>query len=97
MVAPLGWSPRAAFLVCPTTPAGILLPNPIEGEYRSDRQRSHSYQHEGRSSGALVAGIIAVLVILLAVWFFTNNGATTDGDRDVDVNVTVPAAPATTN
>jgi hypothetical protein len=49
--------------------------------------------NEGRSSGALVAGIVAVLVILLAIWFFANNGiGTTDGDggvqATVDVNVT---------
>ena len=53
--------------------------------------------NEGRSSGALVAGIIAVLVILLALWFFNNNGTATDGGTDIDVNVTVPEAPATTN
>lgn len=48
----------------------------------------------GRSSGALVAGIVAVLVILLAIWFFANNGtAGNDGvtEATVDVNVSVPA------
>lgn len=44
----------------------------------------------GRSTGALVAGIVAVLLILIAIWYFANNG-TTAGDGDVDVNVTVPA------
>lgn len=52
---------------------------------------------EGRSSGALVAGIVAVLVILLAIWFFANNGGTAASDGDVDINVTIPEAPATTN
>ncbi|CAN5776738.1 MAG: hypothetical protein LC739_01530 [Actinobacteria bacterium] len=47
----------------------------------------------GRSTGALVAGIVAVLLILIAIWYFANNGTTAgDGDVDVDVNV-----PATTN
>ena len=50
--------------------------------------------NEGRSSGALVAGIVAVLVILLAIWFFANNdvGGGDDGvTGTVDVNVSVPA------
>ncbi len=44
--------------------------------------------NEGRSTGALVAGIVAVLLILIAIWYFANNG-TTAGDGDIDVNVTV--------
>lgn len=47
--------------------------------------------NEGRSTGALVAGIVAVLLILIAIWYFANNGTTTAGDGDIDVNVTVPA------
>lgn len=50
--------------------------------------------NDGRSSGALVAGIVAVLVILLAIWFFANNdvGGGDDGvTGTVDVNVSVPA------
>lgn len=46
--------------------------------------------NEGRSTGALVAGIVAVLLILIAIWYFANNG-TTAGDGDIDVNVSVPA------
>ena len=40
------------------------------------------------SSGALVAGIVAVLLIALAVWYFGFRGDTT-ADPAVDVNVTV--------
>jgi len=47
--------------------------------------------NEGRSTGALVAGIVAVLLILIAIWFFANNGATTNDGGSVDINVTVPA------
>ncbi|MGH8924728.1 MAG: hypothetical protein ACRDWA_08870 [Acidimicrobiia bacterium] len=50
--------------------------------------------NEGRSSGALVAGIVAVLVILLAIWFFANNDVGGDDGTiggTVDVNVSVPA------
>ncbi|MGH8957280.1 MAG: hypothetical protein ACRDVK_01265 [Acidimicrobiia bacterium] len=46
--------------------------------------------NDGRSSGALVAGIVAVLVILLAIWFFANNDVG-GGDDTIDVNVSVPA------
>ena len=35
--------------------------------------------NEGRSTGALVAGIVAVLWILIAIWYFANNGD--DGRR----------------
>lgn len=41
------------------------------------------------SSGALVAGIVAVLLIALAVWYFGFRGADTAGEPTVDVNVTV--------
>lgn len=41
------------------------------------------------SAGALVAGIVAVLLIALAVWYFGFRGADTTGDPAVDVNVTV--------
>ena len=50
--------------------------------------------NDGRSSGALVAGIVAVLVILLAIWFFANNDVGGDDGTiggTVDVNVSVPA------
>jgi hypothetical protein len=40
------------------------------------------------SAGALVAGIVAVLLIALAVWYFGFRVDTT-GDPAVDVNVTV--------
>ena len=42
---------------------------------------------EGSSTGALVAGIIAALLILLAVWYF---GLRTSDDADIDIDVTVP-------
>lgn len=42
---------------------------------------------EGSSSGALVAGIVAVLLILLAVWYF---GLRAEDDGDVDIDVTLP-------
>jgi hypothetical protein len=41
-----------------------------------------------------VAGIVAVLVILLAIWFFANNDIGGDDGTiggTVDVNVSVPA------
>lgn len=47
--------------------------------------------NEGRSTGALVAGIVAVLLILIAIWYFANNGGTAADDGGVDINVTVPA------
>ncbi len=42
---------------------------------------------EGSSSGALVAGIVAVLLILVAVWYF---GLRTEDDADIDIDITVP-------
>jgi hypothetical protein len=39
------------------------------------------------SAGALVAGIVAVLLIALAVWYFGFRG--TDADPGTDVNVVV--------
>jgi hypothetical protein len=41
------------------------------------------------SAGALVAGIVAVLLIALAVWYFGFRGADTDPGTGVDVNVTI--------
>ena len=41
------------------------------------------------SAGALVAGIVAVLLIALAVWYFGFRGADADGGAGVDVDVTV--------
>lgn len=46
--------------------------------------------NEGRSTGALVAGIVAVLLILIAIWYFANNGTTAD-EGGVNIDVTVPA------
>ncbi|HEY7564724.1 MAG TPA: hypothetical protein VIA81_07360 [Acidimicrobiia bacterium] len=43
----------------------------------------------GNSAGALVAGIIAVLLIALAVWYFGLRDNTADGGAGTDVNVTV--------
>jgi hypothetical protein len=39
----------------------------------------------------LIAGIVAVLLILVAIWYFANNGDTTSGGGEVDVDVNVPA------
>ena len=45
------------------------------------------------SAGALVAGIVAVLLIALAVWYFGFRGADADGGgAAVDVDVTVEEA-----
>ena len=41
------------------------------------------------SAGALVAGIVAVLLIALAVWYLGFRGADADGGAGVDVDVTV--------
>jgi ferric-dicitrate binding protein FerR (iron transport regulator) len=41
------------------------------------------------SAGALVAGIVAVLLIALAVWYFGFRGADTESGTGVDVDVTV--------
>ncbi|HKX74665.1 MAG TPA: hypothetical protein VJR05_04670 [Acidimicrobiia bacterium] len=44
--------------------------------------------NEGTSAGALVAGIVAVLLILLAVWYF---GFRPAGEgEDININVDVP-------
>jgi hypothetical protein len=43
----------------------------------------------GNSAGALVAGIIAVLLIALAVWYFGLREGTADTGSGADVNVTV--------
>lgn len=51
---------------------------------------------QGNSSGALVAGIVAVLLIALAVWYFGFRGADVDGGGagvDVDVTVQETSAP----
>jgi hypothetical protein len=49
------------------------------------------------SAGALVAGIVAVLLIALAVWYFGFRGADTDGESGtgvtVEVEVPTTAAP----
>ena len=44
------------------------------------------------SAGALVAGIVAVLLIALAVWYFGFRGTDADGGAAVDVDVTVQEA-----
>lgn len=51
----------------------------------------------GNSAGALVAGIIAVLLIALAVWYFGLRGGTGDTDTGGDVNVTVEIPTPTTS
>ena len=48
------------------------------------------------SAGALVAGIVAVLLIALAVWYFGFRGADTDPGTGVDVDVTTPDGGETT-
>lgn len=48
------------------------------------------------SAGALVAGIVAVLLIALAVWYFGFRGADTDAGTGVDVDVTVQDGGETT-
>ena len=53
--------------------------------------------NQDSSAGALVAGIVAVLLIALAVWYFGFRGADTDGGAGVDVNVTVDDGTATTS
>jgi len=46
----------------------------------------------GNSAGALVAGIVAVLLIALAVWYFgLRGGADTDTGGNVNVTIEVPA------
>lgn len=50
---------------------------------------------QGSSSGALVAGIIAVLLIALAVWYFGFRGTDADGgSTGVTVEVEVPTTAA---
>lgn len=48
---------------------------------------------QGSSSGALVAGIVAVLLIALAVWYF---GFRTDADGGSGTGVTVEVEVPTT-
>jgi hypothetical protein len=48
---------------------------------------------DGSSAGALVAGIVAVLLIALAVWYFGFRGGF-DDTRDVNINVEVPETAA---
>ena len=49
------------------------------------------------SAGALVAGIVAVLLIALAVWYFGFRVDTNaDSGTGVDVNVTIEDGSATT-
>jgi len=48
------------------------------------------------SAGALVAGIVAVLLIALAVWYFGFRGADTDPGTGVDVDVTIQDGGETT-
>jgi hypothetical protein len=78
-------------------PAGIDRENqPTKESVVTDRrtEREVIVTNDGRSSGALVAGIVAVLVILLAIWFFANNDVGGDDGTiggTVDVNVSVPA------
>lgn len=63
----------------------------------SDRQvdREVIVTNGGSSAGALVAGIIAVLLIALAVWYFgLRDGG--DAGTGTDVNVTVEVPTPTT-
>lgn len=48
------------------------------------------------SAGALVAGIVAVLLIALAVWYFAFRGTDTDAGTGVDVTVEVEDGATTT-
>lgn len=41
------------------------------------------------SSGALVAGVIAALLILLAIWYF---GIREGDDADINIDVNVPTS-----
>lgn len=41
---------------------------------------------EPNNVGALVAGIVAVLLIAVAIWYF----GTREGDDDVDININIP-------
>jgi hypothetical protein len=49
--------------------------------------------NQGSSAGALVAGIVAVLLIALAVWYFGFNPQSQDGEADLEVPVPTTAAP----
>jgi hypothetical protein len=46
----------------------------------------------GSSAGALVAGIVAVVLVLLAIWYFGIRG-TDDADVNIDVDVPETIAP----
>ncbi len=48
------------------------------------------------SAGALVAGIVAVLLIAVAVWYFGFRGTDTDAGTGVDVTVVVEDGATTT-
>ena len=50
--------------------------------------------NQGSSAGALVAGIVAVLLIALAVWYFGfNPQSQSDGEANIEVPVPTTAAP----
>jgi hypothetical protein len=49
--------------------------------------------NQGSSAGALVAGIVAVLLIALAVWYFGFNNQSSDGEANIEVPVPTTAAP----
>lgn len=49
---------------------------------------------EGNSAGALIAGIVAVLLIALAVWYFGFNPQSQSyGEASIEVPVPTTAAP----
>lgn len=51
----------------------------------SDDRKDVIVTNQGNSAGALVAGIVAVLVILLVVWYLGFR----PGEDSADVNVTI--------
>lgn len=48
---------------------------------------------EGSGVGALVGGILAALLILLAIWYFGVRGNGDDADVNIDVDVPGTVAP----
>jgi hypothetical protein len=54
----------------------------------TDREREVIVTNDGSSAGALVAGIVAVLLIVFAVWYLGFRPAA--DDADVNINVEVP-------
>ena len=61
----------------------------------ADRDRDVIVTQDSSSAGALVAGIVAVLLIALAVWYFGFRPA--GEDTDININVDVPETVAPDN